>query len=132
MALKSACRSVGIDVEYNKALPADTLEFVAGAAERSALALLGASEPLIAWDRLLFSAKEAIFKAWFPITGTWLDFTECTVRIDAPRGRFRGVLHPEGDTHWEFGIMSIEGRWGLMGSRLLTAVVVPHDEAHRR
>lgn len=132
VAPESAWRSVGIDVEHNSALPTGTPTVVADAAERSALALLAASEPLIAWDRLLFSAKEAIFKAWFPITGTWLDFTECTVRIDAPGAMFRGVLHPEGDTDQEFGITAIEGHWGLMGSRLLTAVVVPHDEARKR
>jgi 4'-phosphopantetheinyl transferase EntD len=25
------------------------------------------------WDRLLFSAKEAVYKAWFPLVGEWLD-----------------------------------------------------------
>jgi len=24
------------------------------------------------WDRLLFSAKESVYKAWFPLTGRWL------------------------------------------------------------
>lgn len=132
VAPKSACRSVGIDVEHNRALPAGALALAAAAPERSALASLASSGLIIAWDRLLFSAKEAIFKAWFPITGTWLDFTECTVSIDAPAARFRGVLHTERDTHSEYGITAIEGRWGLMGSRLLTAVAMPHDEDRRR
>ena len=37
------------------------------------------------WDRLLFSAKEAVYKAWFPLAHQWLDFRQADVTI-APRG----------------------------------------------
>ena len=38
-------------------------------------------------DRLLFSAKECVRKAWFPLTGLMLDFSEATVTLD-PGGTF--------------------------------------------
>lgn len=36
-------------------------------------------QPNISWDRLTFSAKESVYKAWFPTYGKWLDFTDCEV-----------------------------------------------------
>ena len=40
---------------------------------------LTCSQPNISWDRLTFSAKESVYKAWFPTYGKWLDFTDCEV-----------------------------------------------------
>ena len=37
---------------------------------------LTCSQPNISWDRLTFSAKESVYKAWFPTYGKWLDFTD--------------------------------------------------------
>jgi 4'-phosphopantetheinyl transferase EntD len=38
--------------------------------ERAMLGDLAAPGPR--WDLLLFSAKESVYKAWFPLTGRWL------------------------------------------------------------
>lgn len=128
VALATSYRSIGIDVETNTYLPANTLELAANTSEISAVALLGSAWPAIAWDRLLFSAKEAIFKAWFPLTGQWLDFGECTLSIDVANATFTGRLHLEDDPMSQFGIESIEGRWGVGDSRLLTAVALPEGQ----
>ena len=47
------------------------------------------------WDRILFCAKEATYKAWFPLTHRWLGFEDAhiTFDVDAPVRRavsFRG------------------------------------------
>jgi 4'-phosphopantetheinyl transferase EntD len=34
-------------------------------------------------DRLLFSAKEAVYKAWLPLVGEWLDHQEAEIVIDS-------------------------------------------------
>ena len=50
------------------------------------LAELAASHPAVHWDRLLFSMKESVYKAWYPLTGKWLDFEEASIAVD-PDGR---------------------------------------------
>lgn len=118
-------RSIGIDAEPNAHLPEDTVELVASDSDFSLLAAFTSTWPAVAWDRLVFSAKESIFKAWFPLTGHWLDFGECSLSIDAAAATFAGRLHLAGDPRSQFGIETIEGRWGVSGSRLLTAVALP-------
>lgn len=132
VALKSQYRSLGIDVEPNIGLSTEALALAADVPERLALASLASSWPAIAWDRLLFSAKESIFKAWFPMTGHWLSFEECTLSIDPVTARFTGRLHPDGGQRSDFGIDVIEGRWGISGRRLLTVVVVPLQAGKER
>ena len=46
------------------------------------------------WDRLLFSAKESVYKAWFPLTGRWLGFEDADVTI-TPDGTFTARLLAE-------------------------------------
>lgn len=58
--------SIGIDAEPDEQLPPGVLEQVASAEER---AQLERACPGVHWDRLLFSAKESVFKAWFPLHG---------------------------------------------------------------
>jgi 4'-phosphopantetheinyl transferase EntD len=45
------------------------LGIVAVAGEQERLRRLKAAAPGTCWDRLLFSAKESVYKAWFPLTG---------------------------------------------------------------
>ena len=40
-----------------------------------------ADSPVVSWGRLLFSAKEAVIKAWYPLTGRLLDFTEIVITL---------------------------------------------------
>jgi hypothetical protein len=40
--------------------------------ERVWLARLRADHPWVCWDRLLFSAKESVYKAWYPLARRWL------------------------------------------------------------
>ena len=70
--------TIGIDAEPDLPLPGDTLSVVASASERDALAALPAGP---AWDRLLFSVKESMFKAWHPLMGEWLGFEDADVRL---------------------------------------------------
>ncbi|SDL04018.1 4'-phosphopantetheinyl transferase superfamily protein [Nonomuraea jiangxiensis] len=39
------------------------------------------------WDRVLFCAMEALYKAWFPLTETWAGFRDAVVEIE-PGGGF--------------------------------------------
>ncbi|WP_059005825.1 4'-phosphopantetheinyl transferase family protein [Streptomyces specialis] len=93
--------SVGIDAEPNEPLrERGVLDTIALPGERVALAGLAARRADVAWERLLFSAKESVYKVWFPLTRRWLDFEEAAITIDPDAGTFTARLlgpGPEGD-----------------------------------
>lgn len=107
--------SVGIDAEPHLPLPDGVAEIVALPAERRELAALRQAAPRIAWDRVLFSAKESVYKAWYPLTGAWLDFEDASVSL-RPEGTFTARLLVPGP------VASFEGRWALGDAHLATAI----------
>jgi len=75
VAAQSAFCALGIDVEPAEALPPDLLDLVATPRERAALA----HDPY--GGRLLFAAKEAVYKAVFPLDGTFLEHHDVEVDL---------------------------------------------------
>ncbi|MGH3416365.1 MAG: 4'-phosphopantetheinyl transferase family protein, partial [Actinocrinis sp.] len=75
--------TIGVDAEPHDALPPEVLDTVTLPEERAQLARLVARHPGVHWDRLLFSAKESVYKAWFPLTRRWLDFDQAGIAFDA-------------------------------------------------
>lgn len=106
--------AVGIDAEPDAPLPAGVLAAIAGADERRAVRSHGAG---VCWDRVLFSAKEAVFKASFPVTGRAPALEELDVRIDPRAGTFTARLGT--GAHGD-----VRGRWLAVGGIVATAVVV--------
>jgi 4'-phosphopantetheinyl transferase EntD len=96
VAPRSDLAGLGIDAEPHAPLPDGVVDDVAGAGERAALAELARSEPAVHWDRLLFSAKESIDKAWYPLCGRWLGFEDVRLDIAAGHGTFTGDLRVDG------------------------------------
>ncbi|MEW2168254.1 4'-phosphopantetheinyl transferase superfamily protein [Streptomyces sp. NPDC007084] len=130
--------SVGIDAEPHQGLPEGVLESIALPSETARLARLRTREPAVHWDRLLFSAKESVYKAWFPLTGEWLDFSEADIDIAvtahsadaAPAtGGFRARLLVPGPVVNGHRVSSFDGRWTVRDGLLATAVTIPHDPA---
>ncbi|HEY5979691.1 MAG TPA: 4'-phosphopantetheinyl transferase superfamily protein [Microlunatus sp.] len=119
-------RSLGIAADPRAGLPADVLDLVADAAERDQLAALHDRDPAVPWDRLLFSAKESVYKAFFPLAGQWLDFTGVALIID-PAGSFVArLLDPQ--LIRAAGVESFAGRWGVGSEIIVTAVVVLYPD----
>lgn len=120
--------SLGIDAEPHEALPEGVLDSVTVPAERGPLTTLAATHPGIAWDRLLFSAKESMFKAWFPLTRRWLDFTECVIEFEPEDGTFSGRVLMMGHTQGSGASEALTGRWAVSasvgGGHLATAVSI--------
>ena len=85
-------RSVGIDAEPDAALPAVMLDLILRDEECVELCALADALPDRHWDRILFCAKEAVFKAWFPIARSWLDFLDVSVTV-RPGGTFSAFVH---------------------------------------
>ena len=42
------------------------------------------------WDRILFCAKEATYKAWYPVTRRWLGFEDAHIVFDVDEGATAG------------------------------------------
>ena len=68
--------ALGLDAEPHHPLPAGVLKIIALKQEQDNLAALAAADSATCWDRVLFCAKETLYKAWFPLTGRWLGFED--------------------------------------------------------
>jgi 4'-phosphopantetheinyl transferase EntD len=123
--------SLGIDAEPHGPLPDGVLASVSLPAEAQRLRRLAADRPEVHWDRLLFSAKESVYKAWFPLTGKWLDFMEADIEISVDpgerfRGGFRAALLVPGPRVGDRRVDCFEGRWTAGRGLIATAVAIPH------
>ncbi|MFE9683950.1 4'-phosphopantetheinyl transferase [Streptomyces sp. NPDC006285] len=127
VALASATRwrALGIDAEPHRPLPPGTAGAVTCAAERQHLRDLAGHHPEVHWDRLLFSAKEAVFKAWSPLTAHPLDFGDARLRFEPARRVFTAGLRIPGPRHDGRALSALTGRWTLYAGLLLTAVTLP-------
>ncbi|MGW0823218.1 4'-phosphopantetheinyl transferase family protein [Streptomyces sp. NPDC002845] len=121
--------SLGIDAEPHLPLPDGVLDAIALPPEEDRLRRLAAGHPSVHWDRLLFSAKESVYKAWFPLTGKWLDFSEADIEVsvdaDARSGGFRAELLVPGPLVEGRPAGVFDGRWTVRQGLVATAVTVP-------
>ncbi|NDZ99101.1 4'-phosphopantetheinyl transferase superfamily protein, partial [Streptomyces sp. SID10116] len=116
--------SVGVDAEPGEPLrDPDVLDLVADETERAVLASLGARQSATPWDRLLFSAKESVYKTWFPLTGRWLGFEDARVELD-PDGTFTARLLVEGPVVAGVELKGFSGRWIVRDGIAATAIVL--------
>jgi 4'-phosphopantetheinyl transferase EntD len=116
--------SLGIDAEPHAALPEGVLPLVARPEERQQLTELAATRPDVCWDRLLFSAKEAVYKAWYPLARRFLDFPEASVHL-VDDGRFTVRLLVPGPQLPDGELTTMTGRWLTGNGLVLAAVTVP-------
>jgi len=119
--------TIGLDAETGNALPDGVLNQVSLPAERARLGELAAADPGVCWDRLLFSAKESVYKAWFPLTRRWLGFTDADITINPADGTFCARLLVEGPlvespAAGDLPLTEFAGRWLAEDGFLLTAV----------
>ena len=74
--------ALGIDAEVHAPLPEGVLDLISLESERALLAELTDRVPgAVHWDRVLFSAKESVYKAWFPLTRRWLGFEQADIEL---------------------------------------------------
>jgi 4'-phosphopantetheinyl transferase EntD len=127
VATQSALASIGIDTEQNAPLPDGVEDTITVSQEPEMLAALTRSCPGIHWGRLLFSAKESIYKAWYPLTGRGLGFEDARLTID-PTGTFAATLLVDG-TRTDSGLPLVElrGRFIVAHGFIATAVTVPSN-----
>ncbi|MEU7191588.1 4'-phosphopantetheinyl transferase superfamily protein [Streptomyces sp. NPDC045369] len=132
--------SLGIDAEPNEPLSPAVLRAFALPEERDSLRPCP-HHPGVHHDRLLFSAKESVYKAWFPLTHRPLRPQHLQVRLHCPSARtasstgippHTGTFHarplpttdPVPDAPAPPRLFT--GSWLAHHNLILTAVTVPH------
>ncbi len=126
VARQAAVRSVGIDAEPHDVLPDGILDAVTIAAERAEMTTLPHG---LHWDRILFCAKEATYKAWFPLTRRWLGFEDAHIVFDTDppgetAGQFVAKILIDGATLSGPALTALRGRWSVQRGLVLTAIVL--------
>lgn len=118
-------RSVGIDAEPHGVLPDGVLDAVSLPVERAELQTM---PPGLHWDRILFCAKEATYKAWFPLTRRWLGFEDAHIVFDVDDSGMSGgfvsriLIDPAAQTGPP--LETLTGRWTVRDGIALTAIVL--------
>ena len=121
----TSVRSVGIDAEPHDVLPRGVLDAISLPIERGEITALPAD---LHWDRILFCAKEATYKAWFPLTGRWLGFEDAHISFEVDSGGLAGrfvsrILIDPGARSGP-PLRELSGRWSVAGGLALTAIVL--------
>ncbi|MEV4319014.1 4'-phosphopantetheinyl transferase superfamily protein [Actinocrispum sp. NPDC049592] len=128
VARSSDIHTIGIDAEPHAPLPQEgMLRMIGREEEIPRLAALSARDPGVHWDRMLFCAKEAVYKAWYPLTHKWLGFEEASVTLD-PAGTFDARLLVPGPVIAGEQVSGFTGRWIVSDGLVITAIVVPVAE----
>ncbi len=127
VARASDILTVGIDAEPNAALPDGVLSQIARVEELGWLAELQREEPQIHWDRLLFSAKESVYKAWFPVARRWLGFEDAILTVDRLQRTFAARLLTIGSLPAEQPLARMSGRWLVHEGLVVTAIALAID-----
>jgi 4'-phosphopantetheinyl transferase EntD len=116
--------TVGIDAEPNGPLPDGVLAAIARAEELSRLRELRSAAPEVHWDRLLFSAKESVYKAWFPVTRRRLGFEDATLTFDLRRHTFAALLLVPASPLDGESPTELRGRWLVRDGLVVTAIAL--------
>lgn len=125
VARREEVRSLGIDAEPHGVLPDGVLEAISLPVERQELQALPDG---VHWDRVLFCAKEATYKAWFPLTRRWLGFEDAHIVFDldasGQSGTFTSEILIDPAALEGPPLTSFSGRWSVRNGIALTAIVL--------
>lgn len=124
VARSADVRTVGLDAEPH--LPVDdpgVIDLITLPEERTQLRRLAGAQPEVCWDRLVFSAKESVYKAWYPLTHRWLGFEDALLTLDPSDATFTAQLLVPGPVIDGTELTAFSGRW-LIGSGLVVTAIV--------
>jgi 4'-phosphopantetheinyl transferase EntD len=108
---------LGIDAEPHAPVSPAVRAGITSPSERAHLDRLHAVRPGIHWDRLLFSAKESVYKACSSSVPRALRFEDAEVTFSPETGTFTAHLAAEP--------LVLTGRWHVGDGILLTATALP-------
>lgn len=112
--------ALGLDIEEDAELPAEIIDTVLLPAEQTWLARQADAGQLA---RVIFSIKEAVYKAQFPLSQQLIGFEALEVALGPPQGRFeaRFQQHCPPFARGE----RLSGRFARHGGLILSALAIP-------
>jgi 4'-phosphopantetheinyl transferase EntD len=123
VARRAEVPGLGIDAELRGRLPDGVAAMVCTEAERGWSARLAGDQ----WPTLIFSAKESIYKAWYPVARRWLDYQDADLTFNAAGdhgGGFRARIVIDVEPAI-FPWNPLDGRYATTAERVFTAVTLP-------
>ena len=115
-------RAIGIDAEAHRQLDDSVVRRVCVASELDWVDRLAPRNGTV-WPLVLFSAKESIYKAWYPLAGTWIGFADAEVTVDVARMSLVARLRPR--LARQMGLETVCGRFAVDATHVFTTIVVP-------
>lgn len=115
--------ALGIDAEPALPLPSDIGKRILTEREIRLVKLFEDETGLGCWDRLVFSAKESVYKAWAPLVGRFLDFGEACLSL-MPRTKDEGSFTAAID---DPVLPLVRGGWILADGLIRTAAWIDAD-----
>jgi 4'-phosphopantetheinyl transferase EntD len=120
-----AYASVGIDAEVLRPLNPGVVNLTTLPEERTALTRMP-EIPGVSWPVVLFSAKEAFFKCYFPLFRHYIDFTHARVELSSS-GVF--VIEPFADAvDSRMRSRQFMGHFSIDGGLVRSAIVIEASE----
>lgn len=93
---------------------------------------LSRQDPSVPWSCVVFSAKESVYKAWYPLTRAWLDFHDVSVRLEHGSPIFRAQVMVSASAGPGRSIEELQGRWMATGEFILTTAYLPSGVADQQ
>ncbi|CUX83968.1 MAG: Phosphopantetheinyl transferase component of siderophore synthetase [Roseibaca calidilacus] len=118
-------RALGLDIEMAAALEPALWPEICTMAEMRWLASLGPSQRGH-FAKLVFSAKEAVYKAQYTVSRQMLGFQDLTLTVDLPQHRFTAELTTEVAGFAPGAVL--QGRFAILGAVFITAVEISADD----
>jgi 4'-phosphopantetheinyl transferase EntD len=118
---------VGIDAEINEPLPPGVLDIIANPSEVDWLRTR--HQGGIHWDKVIFSAKESLFKAAFPATSEWLTFADASISIDPNVMKFEVEFSRKFGPKSRLSDLRFVGRVLVSQAYIYTSVVLQRVES---
>jgi 4'-phosphopantetheinyl transferase EntD len=120
VARRDRFETIGIDAEIHAELPPDVLATIALDEEIEWIRAMPATGTH--WDRLVFSAKESIYKAWYPVTKSWLGFKDALVTVNPESAKFHAHLLAPSPIRSGHPLSIFEGRYLVENGLVITAI----------
>ena len=122
VARKSDVLSLGVDAETDEPLSSKVLQRISNDQEQEWVKTVGGT--LVQHPgKVLFSAKEATYKAWFPITHEWLGFKEAFINFHDQGNTFTVHIQKKGP------IREMHGKYTMRKGMIVTAIEVPSPKS---
>jgi 4'-phosphopantetheinyl transferase EntD len=125
VAYREEIVSLGIDAERNVALARELYDSICTPQELRAFRHSGVTAELLGADpgTLVFSAKESLYKAWYPITGAWLGFENAIIDLNIRFRRFSVRLSLGNSDPGSIPLVEFSGSFAVTDKHVFTVVI---------